>query len=87
MSTVDYGIYKIGTEGLEHGREGVSGFILEAFRQTYPLMPVWSVFGTLLFGGLNAAVPTYGLWAGPGMIFFVTSGVMTNSYCDTISAR
>ena len=60
--------YKIGTEGLEHGRKGISGFILEIFRKTYSsLQPVPSILGTLLFGGsVDAAVPTYGLWAGPG---------------------
>ena len=60
--------YPIGTEGLEHGREGISGFILEIFRKTYSsLQPVPSILGTLLFGGsVDAAVPTYGLWAGPG---------------------
>ena len=60
--------YKIGTEGLEHGRKGISGFILEIFRKTYlSLHPAPSILGTLLFGGsVDAAVPTYGLWAGPG---------------------
>jgi hypothetical protein len=60
--------YDIGTEGLEHGRKGISGFILEIFRKTYlSLHPAPSILGTLLFGGsVDAAVPTYGLWAGPG---------------------
>ena len=59
--------YKIGTEGLEHGREGLSGFILELFRKAYPLLPVQSILGTLLVvGSVDVAVPTYGLWAGPG---------------------
>ncbi|HQL00419.1 MAG TPA: hypothetical protein PK090_06580, partial [Smithellaceae bacterium] len=59
--------YKIGYEGLEHGREGLSGIILELFRKAYPLLPVQSILGTLLVGGsVDVAVPTYGLWAGPG---------------------
>jgi len=59
--------YKIGYEGLEHSRTGILGFVADIFRATYPMLPIPSALATgLLDWNGDSAVPTYGLWAGPG---------------------
>lgn len=60
-------VYEIGTEGLEHSSTGILGDIADVFRTLYPMVPIISALATgLLDGDGYSAVPTYGLWAGPG---------------------
>lgn len=58
--------YDIGTEGLEHSREGIIGFVADVFRATYSVLPIPSALATaFLDWNGKSVVPTYGLWAGP----------------------
>ena len=59
--------YPVGTEGLEHSRTGIIGFVADIFRATYPMLPITSALATgLLDWNGDSVVPTYGKWAGPG---------------------
>jgi len=67
MSTYDYGIYKIGTIGMEPIKpNGIFGEILDAARTAFPPFNLaYLTLSAILTKG-DSAVPTYGLWAGPG---------------------
>jgi hypothetical protein len=59
--------YAIGTEGLEHSSTGILGGIADIFRTLYPYAKIPAALAMgLLDWDANSAVPTYGLWAGPG---------------------
>jgi hypothetical protein len=64
--------YAIGTEGLEHAieKDTALSFVANIARALYPYakIPAALAVGLLDLDG-NSAVPTYGLWAGPAMIF------------------
>jgi len=75
MSTYEYRpngentlpVYKIGTIGWELPTEGLAGFFADVFRVIYPVLPVSSLFLAATFAiEPSSAVPTYGLWSGPG---------------------
>jgi len=61
--------YPIGTEGLEHAiaQDTALGFIANIARDLYPYAKIPAAMAVgLLDWDANAAVPTYGKWAGPG---------------------
>lgn len=60
--------YPIGTIGWELRKDdSLSGAFADVFRATYPLLPLSSLFLAASMALAPAsAVPTYGLWAGPG---------------------
>ncbi len=61
--------YPIGTEGLEHAiaQDTALGFIANIARVLYPYAKIPAAIAVgLLDWEANAAVPTYGKWAGPG---------------------
>lgn len=61
--------YKIGTEGLEHAIENniALSFVANIARALYPYAKIPAALAVgLLDWDANAAVPTYGKWAGPG---------------------
>ncbi len=71
--------YKIGYEGLEHSCTGIPGLVADALSLIYRI-PIPSILKVCTFGiktisaavtgaldqNMNSAIPTYGLWAGPG---------------------
>ena len=61
-------VYDIGTIGWELRRDdSLAGAFADIFRATYPLLPLSSLFlAASMALDPGSAVPTYGLWAGPG---------------------
>ncbi len=60
--------YDIGTIGWELRRDNsLAGAFADIFRATYPLLPLSALFlAASVAMDPGSAVPTYGLWAGPG---------------------